>query len=307
MPTARVQLIWAKVNLIQEHSVDCESGYFAKCTSAAKYSTAHCTPSLHSSSKSSNQYSSAWHHSGTQMAHMYTTFCMIQCCILLCAQIRESIAAESRCLLQVDEGTMYEILSSKRKHIFVRRPANAASRHADFTPVFDSELQTSPSLRLIYLYLLYLAKDAPKLDPGLRPSTAPDQKWVPATGKRKRADSDDDEDNLDHDDDIDDDAGSDDDTDTDESTAKGAGPSAHTRSKVVAAKPSRKPTPHSSGKQQAGEGRVAAECQQSAGRVQAHLRQFLARLPSVPRDKIASGSTIRFGSDCVVSTHCLGI
>lgn len=40
--------------------------------------------------------------------------------------------------LQIEDGAMYGILSSKCYHIFVRRSADAASRHADFSDTFDS-------------------------------------------------------------------------------------------------------------------------------------------------------------------------
>ncbi|DBA92611.1 TPA: hypothetical protein ACH3X1_002830 [Trebouxia sp. C0004] len=66
------------------------------------------------------------------------------------------------------------MLSSKRHHIFVRRPADVASRQADFSDTFDSELQTAPSLRLMYLHLLRLAQNTPQLDPSQRPTTAAD-------------------------------------------------------------------------------------------------------------------------------------
>lgn len=68
-------------------------------------------------------------------------------------------------LLQVEEGARYGILSSKRHHTFVRRPADPASRQADFSETFDCEQQTSPSVRLLYLYLLSLAQGSAILDP----------------------------------------------------------------------------------------------------------------------------------------------
>ena len=82
---------------------------------------------------------------------------------------------------------MYGILSSKRYHTFIKRSSDAASRDADFSRTFDSEALQSPSVRMLYLYLLHLAQDAPHLDPRLRPTTAAELKWVPDTHKRKRS------------------------------------------------------------------------------------------------------------------------
>ncbi len=108
--------------------------------------------------------------------------------------------------LQVEEGAIYGILSSKR------RPPDATSRHADFSATLDSELQTAPSLRLIYLYLLWLAQDKPKLDPSQRPTTAAELKWTDVNSKRKRSAS------L-SDDDIADDGDSDEDAEDDDGDA----------------------------------------------------------------------------------------
>ena len=208
---------------------------------------------------------------------------------MLCCD-KDQNAAKCTLCLQVEEGCVYGILFSKRNHIFLRRSTDATSCHVDFASVFDTETQTSPSLWLIYLYLLYLAKDAPVLDPMLLPSTPPDQKWEPQTRKRSRAEG---EVRADQDEDVDksdDDnfAGSEDDT----SLAQASGPSAHTRSKVAAAKPGR--MLHGSSKRQAGRG---------DGTEQAHLQRCLARLPIVPRNKIAISSTIKFGRGCVVRSQ----
>lgn len=81
---------------------------------------------------------------------------------------------------------MHGILSSKRHHTFVRRPADAASRHADFSTTMDCE-QQSPSVRLVYLYLLGLAQGSPMLDPRARPATAAERKWVQINKKRERS------------------------------------------------------------------------------------------------------------------------
>ena len=91
--------------------------------------------------------------------------------------------------LQVEEGAMYGILSSKRHHTFIRRPSDAANRNADFSKTFDSQTSQSPSVRMIYLYLLHLAQDAPHLDPRLRPTTAAELKWVTENHKRRRLSS----------------------------------------------------------------------------------------------------------------------
>lgn len=80
---------------------------------------------------------------------------------------------------------MHGILSSKRHHTFVRRPADAASRQADFSTTMDCE-QKSPSIRLVYLYLLGLAQGSPMLDPRARPATAAERKWVQINKQRAR-------------------------------------------------------------------------------------------------------------------------
>lgn len=199
----------------------------------------------------------------------------------------------------MEEGTQYGILSSKRQHVFLRRPTDPTSRHVDFTPVFDCELQTSPSLRVIYLYLLYLAKDAPKLEPTLRPSTAPGQKWVPGKASHKTPDGGADADQHTHDD-FDDDGGgyvgSEADSNMNQSAAKAAGPSAHTRSKD-ASDTRKRPRQSSGSKQQP----MQAPIHHHADKLQAHLRQLLARLPTLERSCIACGTAMRFGSDHVVS------
>ena len=82
---------------------------------------------------------------------------------------------------------MHGILSSKRHHTFARRPADAASREADFSETMDSERQISPSIRLVYLYLLGLAQGSPMLDPRARPVTAAERKWVQVSNKRTRS------------------------------------------------------------------------------------------------------------------------
>lgn len=59
--------------------------------------------------------------------------------------------------------------------------------HADFSDTIDSELQTAPSLCLMYLYLLTLAQNTPRLDPSQRPTTTAELKWGCVDTKRKRA------------------------------------------------------------------------------------------------------------------------
>ncbi len=116
--------------------------------------------------------------------------------------------AGSDCLL-VEEGAIYGILSSKRHYTFVRRPPDATSRH-DFSDTFDSESQTAPSLRLIHLYLLWLARDTPQLDPSQRPTTAAELKWTRVNAKRKsseRLSNDDVDDDGDSDEDAEDNDG----------------------------------------------------------------------------------------------------
>ena len=81
---------------------------------------------------------------------------------------------------------MHGILSSKRHHTFVRRPADAASRQADFSETMDCEQQTFPSIRLMYLYLLGLAQGSPMLDPRAQAVTAAELEWGPFRNKRKR-------------------------------------------------------------------------------------------------------------------------
>lgn len=181
-----------------------------------------------------------------------------------------------------------------------RRPADPVNRHVDFSPVLDSVSQTSPSLRLAYLYLSYLAKDAPFLNPRLRPTTAEGKKWVPDTWKRKRADSSAKNTHSDGDDELGDDndedhhhdvSRSDDETDTDESYA---GPSAHTRSKVATAKTSQKHSQlNDSSKQQL----VSTMPGYAADTSQA----YMAHLPRLHRDELNIGRAMRFGPDCVVS------
>lgn len=185
----------------------------------------------------------------------------------------------------------------------MRRSSDPTSCHVDFTPVFDSELQTSPSLRVIYLYLLYLAKDAPKLEPRLRPSTASGQKWVSVRkGRHKTTNSSTDSDWEHSDVDSEGDVGSDVHTDRDQAAAKGVGPAAHTRNKHPSASTRKRSRQARRSKQQAMQ---APARHQHADRRQAQLRHLLARLPIVARCNIACGNAIRFGNDCVVSKFCL--
>lgn len=81
---------------------------------------------------------------------------------------------------------MYGIVSSKRFHTFIRRPDDSTSRSVEFSMTFDSEQQTSPSVCLVYLYLLHLAQGSPLLHPHLRPTTAPELKWVTSCNNKKR-------------------------------------------------------------------------------------------------------------------------
>lgn len=102
--------------------------------------------------------------------------------------ITRSIARPVAQLLHymVEERAMYGILSSKRHHTFVKRSAEAASRHVDFSATFDCTHQTLPSIRLMYLYLWHLAQSAPILGPRQRPATAAELTWVPTNKQRKR-------------------------------------------------------------------------------------------------------------------------
>lgn len=198
--------------------------------------------------------------------------------------------------LQVEEGAIYGILSSKR------RPPDATSRHADFSATLDSELQTAPSLRLIYLYLLWLAQDKPKLDPSQRPTTAAELKWTDVNSKRKRSASlsdDDIADDGDSDEDAEDDDGDaasgkgDDksdnaDSNDSEGTTGADGPSAHTRSKEV------KSSAHNTSVK-------ARHVSRKHGlyTLQAGCEQFLTQLPLFTRPSLGSNA-IRIGKDCVV-------
>ena len=201
--------------------------------------------------------------------------------------------------LQIEEGAMYGILSSKCYHIFVRRSADAARRHADFSDTFDSELQTSPSLRLIYIYLLSMAQNTPKLDPSQRPTTAAELKWDAHVNKKRKG--------LEHGindqppggDAIDDKGENDDachaasasgadttetaDAKDSEGTSWVAGPSAHAQSKH-ARPPSQHESSNSSKLLRAGRSRQA--------------EKLLKCLPLVVRPSL--GSTIHIGRDCVV-------
>jgi len=222
------------------------------------------------------------------------------CCIAQAAVKRTYTGFGCR---QVEEGAVYGILSSKRHHIFVRRPADAASRHADFSDTFDSELQTAPSLRLMYLYLLKLAQNTPQLDPSLRPTTAAELKWACVNTKRKRSErvvNDPVADPGDSDDDAEDDkwdaasgnAGDkSDDADiiNSEGTTGADGPSAHTRSKDV-----KSSVQHTSVKTR----NVSRKHALYTSR--ADCEQLLTQLPLFARPSL-DFNTIRIGKNYVVS------
>lgn len=102
-----------------------------------------------------------------------------------------------------------------------------------------------------------------------------------------------------HDDFDDDDGGyvgSEADSNTGQSAAKVMSPAAHTRSKD-ASDTRKRPRQSSGSKQQP----MQAPIQHHADKLQAHLRQLLARLPTLERSSIACGTAIRFGSNHVVS------
>ena len=210
---------------------------------------------------------------------------------------------------------MFGILSSKRYHVFVRRPADPASRHIDFSEVYviDSEEQTSPSLLCICMYILHLAQAAHELDPAKRPSTAAEQKWVRNAAKRKRlqALASSNEDDSGEDEDDSDGAGQrqgvadedDDDADESEGTTGDAGPASGTRSKRHHTATSSQSGPQHAAHQSGGQrsASTGAGCKRSAsrrsGQVQAELR-VLACLPRVlrPSFHIVNPS----GRDCAV-------
>ena len=184
---------------------------------------------------------------------------------------------------------MYGILSSKRYHVFVRRPADPASCHIDFSEVYDSEEQTSPSLLCIYLYILHLAQAAHELDPAKRPSTAAEQKWMRNAAKRKRLQPLASSDEADSGEDEDDSYGAgprqgiadeDDDADESEGTTGDAGPALGTRSKRHHTATSSQSGPQHAAHQSGGQcsASTGAGCKRSEAGAQARCRQNFGSL-----------------------------
>ncbi len=184
-------------------------------------------------------------------------------------------------LLQVEEWSMYGVLSSKLNHTFVKRPSDPKSCHVDFTDVFNAEKQLKPSVRLMYLYILYLAGRADRLNPQERPATADADKWVPTSRKRARAS-------------VSEHSTPSDDHDADDSddTTCGAtdGPAHHTRSKGGTMAPKAKQAISISGTMQP----------QHSQKEMAESAKILCQIPQVPRSSLFLAKAISFGHDCVV-------
>lgn len=176
---------------------------------------------------------------------------------------------------------MYGILSSKANHTFVKRPSDPESRHVDFTAVFDSEKQLEPSVRLMYLYMLYVAGLADRLDPQRRPATADADKWVPSKRKRARTSVSEQSSSTDEHDADD----SDDTTD-----AANDGPAQHTRSQGAKVVPKVKKAPSCSGTDQP----------QHSKKQMTESAKILCQIPQVPRSSLFLAGAISFGQDCVV-------
>ena len=188
-------------------------------------------------------------------------------------------------LLQVEEWSMYGILSSKVNHTFVKRPSDPKSGHVDFTAVFDSEKQLEPSVRLMYLYMLYLAGHADRLDPQKRFAAADTDNSVPIKRKRARTS-------------VSGQSASTDDHDADDSDvttdAATDGPAQHTRSKGAKVVPKANKAASCSGTNQPQH--LKKQMTQSA--------KTLCQIPQVARSRLFLGRTISFGQDCVVSLPC---
>ena len=180
---------------------------------------------------------------------------------------------------------MYGILSSKVNHTFVKRPSDPKSRHVDFTAVFDSEKQLEPSVRLMYLYMLYLAGHADRLDPQKRPATADTDKQVPV--KRKRACTSVSEQSTS----IDDHDADDSDDTTDAATD---GPAQYTRSKGAK-------VVHKANK---ADSRSGTNQPQHSKKQMTESAKILDQIPQVPRSRLFLAGAISFGQDCVVCIPC---
>ena len=80
-------------------------------------------------------------------------------------------------VMQVEEGTRYGVISSKKWHIFVARVGGPVSRAVKFSKTFACDNPAFP-VRSLYLYMLHLAATEPWLDPACRPVTPNDRKWL---------------------------------------------------------------------------------------------------------------------------------
>ncbi len=85
---------------------------------------------------------------------------------------------------QVEEETMYGILSTKIHHTFLSRPADASELTLICSKTFNSSEDQEPSVRCLYLYQLYLASHAAKVPLAERgKDTSPDKDWLAPPSK----------------------------------------------------------------------------------------------------------------------------
>ncbi len=184
-------------------------------------------------------------------------------------------------LLQVEEWSMYGVLSSKLNHTFIKSSSDPMSRHMDFTDVFNSEDQLRPSVRLMYLYMLDLAGSAARLNPEERPATADIDKRAPPSRKRAHGSVD-----------VHLASGDGHDADDSDNTTGGAtdGPAQHTRSKASTTIPKAKQAAKSSGAMQP----------QHLQKEMAGFVKILSQIPHVSRNSLNLAEAICFRNACVV-------
>ena len=93
------------------------------------------------------------------------------------AEAALSVPQLIKTVVQVQEGTRYGVISSKKWHIFVAREGGPKSRAVKFSRTFACDDPAFP-VRSLYLYMLHLAAQEPWLDPALRPITPSERKWL---------------------------------------------------------------------------------------------------------------------------------
>ena len=75
------------------------------------------------------------------------------------------------------EGTWYGVISGRRWHTFVARAGGPRSGIVKFSQAFDCD-DPDYLLRSLYLYMLHLANNEPRVDPGLQSATPNDSEWL---------------------------------------------------------------------------------------------------------------------------------